>query len=177
MILRRKSEYNEIPDDVSMLFARFMAKLTGYSRYIIDAFIPLKELKAKFISAFPSYDVRGMFDKALSNSGNTKVEELYNQVFDLSDKLEKRAYDISDLRYMFLWDESKTVEPMLWNKMLDLVRTADELGREAISGSLKKSENRLAYICKYINKRFALPKNLRRESYQDIQMMILSLSI
>ena len=155
-----QSEYNEIPDDVSMLFARFMAKLTGYSRYIIDAYIPLKELKAKFISAFPSYDVRGMFDKALLNSKNTKVEELYNQVFDLSDKLEKRAYDISDLRYMFLWDESKTVEPMLWNKMLDIVRTADELGREAISGALKNPDNRLTYICKYINKRFALPEKL-----------------
>ena len=155
-----KSEYNEIPDDVSMLFARFMAKLTGYSRYIIDAFIPLKELKAKFISAFPSYDVRGMFDKALLNSKNTKVEELYNQVFDLSNELEKKAYDISDLRYMFLWDKSKTVEPMLWNRMLDLVRTADKLGREAISGSLKNPDNRLAYICKYINMRFALPENL-----------------
>lgn len=155
-----RSEYNEIPDDVSMLFARFMAKLTGYSRYIIDAYIPLKELKAKFISAFPSYDVRGMFDKALTDKGNTKVEELFLQVFDLSDKLEKRAYDISNLRYMFLWDESKTVEPMLWNKMLDLVRNADERGREAISGSLKKPENRLAYICKYINKRFALPEKL-----------------
>ncbi len=155
-----KSEYNETPDDVSMLFARFMAKLTGYSRYIIDAYIPLKELKAKFISAFPSYDVRGMFDRALSNPKNTKVEELYNQVFDLSDKLEKEAYDISDLRYMFLWDESKTVEPMLWNKMLDLVRTADELGREAILGSLKKPENRLAYICKNLAKYYALPENL-----------------
>lgn len=155
-----RSEYNEIPDDVSMLFARFMAKLTGYSRYIIDAYIPLKELKAKFISSFPSYDVRGMFDRALLNSKNTKVEELYNQVFDLSDKLEKKAYDISDLRYMFLWDKSKTVEPMLWNKMLGLVRAADELGREAISGLLKKPEDRLAYICKYINKRFALPEKL-----------------
>ena len=155
-----RSEYNEIPDDVSMLFARFMAKLTGYSRYIIDAFIPLKELKAKFISAFPSYDVRGMFDKALSNSENTKVEELYNQVFDLSDKLEKKAYDISDLRYMFLWDKSKTVEPMLWNKMLDIVRTADEFGKEAISGALKKPENRLAYICKNLAKYYALPENL-----------------
>ena len=155
-----KSEYNEIPDDVSMLFARFMAKLTGYSRYIIDAFIPLKELKAKYISAFPSYDVRGMFDKALLNSTNTKVEELYNQVFDLSDELEKKAYDISDLRYMYLWDKTKAVEPMLWNKMLDLVRTADELGREAVSGSLNKPENRLAYICKNLAKYYALPEKL-----------------
>ena len=155
-----KSEYNEIPDDVSMLFARLMAKLTGYSRYIIDAYIPLKELKAKFISAFPSYDVRGMFDKALLNSKNTKVEELYNQVFDLSNELEKKAYDISDLRNLYLWDELKTVDPMLWNKMLDLVRTADEFGREAISGLLKKPENRLTFICKYINKRFALPEKL-----------------
>ena len=155
-----KSKYNEIPDDVSMLFARFMAKLTGYSRYIIDAYIPLKELKAKFISAFPSYDVRGMFDRALLNSKNTKVEDLYSQVFDLSDKLEKKAYDISDLRYLYLWNESKTVEPMLWNKMLDLVRNADELGREAISGSLKKPENRLAYICKNLAKYYALPEKL-----------------
>lgn len=155
-----RSEYNEIPDDASMHFARFMAKLTGYSRYIIDAFIPLKELKAKFISAFPSYNVRGMFDKALSIGNNSKVEELYNQVFDLSDKLEKRAFDISDLRYMFLWDESNTVEPMLWNKMLELVRTADELGREAISGSLKKPENRLAYICENLAKYYALPEKL-----------------
>ena len=155
-----QSEYNEIPDDVSMLFARFMAKLTGYSRYIIDAYIPLKELKAEFISAFPSYDVRGMFDRAFLNSKNTKVEELYNQVFDLSDTIEKKAYDISDLRYMFLWDESKMVEPMLWNRMQELVRAADERGREAILGLFKKPENRLAYICKYINMRFALPENL-----------------
>ena len=155
-----QSEYNEIPDDVSMLFARFMVKLTGYSRYIIDAYIPLKELKAKFISAFPSYDVRGMFDKALTDKGSSKVEELYNQVFDLSNELEKKAYDISDLRYMFLWDESKTVEPMLWNKMLDIVRTADELGRKAISGSLKNPDNRLAYICKNLAKYYALPEKL-----------------
>ena len=67
-----------------------------------------------------------MFDKALSIGNNFKVEKLYMQVFDLSDKLEKKAYDISDLRYMFLWDESKTVEPMLWNKMLDLVSFDDE---------------------------------------------------
>ena len=159
-----RSEYNEIPDDVSMLFARFMAKLTGYSRYIIDAYIPLKELKAKYISAFPSYDVRGMFDRALSNPKNTKVEELYNQVFDLSDKLEKKAYDISDLRYMFIWDKSKTVEPMLWNKMLDIVRTADELGREAISGALKKPENRIAYICKNLVKYYALPEKLAEKT-------------
>ena len=82
------------------------------------------------------------------------------QVFDLSDTIEKKAYDISDLRNLYLWDESKTINPMLWNKMLDLVRNADERGREAILGSLKKPENRLAYICKYINKRFALPENL-----------------
>ena len=155
-----QSEYNEIPDDVSMLFTRFMAKLTGYSRYIINSYIPLKELKAKFISAFPSYDVRGMFDNALTDNGNTKVEDLYSLVFDLSNELEKRAYDISDLRYMYLWDESKTVEPMLWNKMLDIVRTADELRREAISGLLKKPENRLAYICKNLVKYYALPEKL-----------------
>ena len=69
---------------------------------------------------------RGMFDKALSIGNNSKVEKLYMQVFDLSDKLEKKAYDISDLRYMFLWDESETVKPMLWNKMLDLVSFDDE---------------------------------------------------
>ena len=54
----------------------------------------------------------------------------------------------------------KTVEPMLWNKMLDIVRTADELGREAVSGALKKPENRLAYICKNLVKYYALPEKL-----------------
>ncbi len=155
-----QSEYNAIPDDVSMLFARLMAKMTGYSRYIIDAYIPLKELRAKFISCFPSYSVREMFEKAILKSRNSKVEGLYRQVFDLSDELDKKAYDINDLRFMYLWDESKTVEPTIWNRMLDFVRTADELGRETVSGLLKKSGNRLAYICKYLVKYYALPEEL-----------------
>lgn len=154
------SEYDDIPDDVSILFARFMAKMAGYSRFIIDAYIPLKEIKAKFISAFPSYSVRDMFDKALSNCSNSKIEELYKQVFELSGELDKKSYDINDLRFLYLWDETKTVEPAIWNRMLEFVRAADELGREAISGSLKKSDDRLAYICKYLNKYYALPEEL-----------------
>ncbi|WP_028510320.1 hypothetical protein [Ruminococcus sp. NK3A76] len=155
-----KSEYDDIPDDIDMMLARFMAKVSGYSRYIINAYIPHKELMAKFIYAFPSYSVRDMFDKALSNCSNSKIEELYKQVFDLSDKIASKQYDIQDLRFMYLWDDNKTVEPTLWNRMLEFVRTAEKLGRDAISGSLKKSDNRLAYICKYLGKYYALPEEL-----------------
>ena len=113
-----QSEYNAIPDDVSMLFARLMAKMTGYSRYIIDAYIPLKELRAKFISAFPSYSVRDMFEKAILNNSNSKVEGLYRQVFDISDRLASKGYDIEDLRFLYLWDDNKTVEPTLCRRSL-----------------------------------------------------------
>lgn len=155
-----KSEYDDIPDDIDMMLARFMAKVSGYSRYIINAYIPLKELKAKFIYAFPSYSVRDMFDKALSNNSNSKVEGLYRQVFNLSDELDEKSYDINDLRFLYLWNDSKTVEPTLWNRLLAFVRTAEKLGRDAVSGLLKESNDRLAYICKYLGKYYALPEEL-----------------
>ena len=155
-----KSEYDDIPDDIDMMLARFLAKVSGYSRYIINAYIPLKEIKAKFIYAFPSYSVRDMFDKALSNRSNSKIEELYKQVFDLSNELASKEYDIQDLRFLYLWNETKTVEPTLWNRLLEFVRAADKLGRDAISGSLKKSDDRIAYICKYLGKYYALPEEL-----------------
>ena len=158
-----QSEYDDMPDNIDMMLARCMANLAGYNRYIIDAYIPLNELKNIFISAFPSCSVREMFDKALSNSSSSKVEELYKQVFELSDELDKKSCDINDLRFLYFWDETKTVKPTLWNRMLKFVRAADKLGREGVSGLLKKLDDRLAYICKYLVKYYALPEVLAEE--------------
>ena len=44
--------------------------------------------------------------------------------------------------------------------MLEFVRSAEKLGREGVSGLLKKSDDRLAYICKYLGKYYALPGEL-----------------
>ena len=156
---------NETPDDVEMQFTRIFAKIGGMSRRVIDRYIPIDEIRQTLKKHFDKDAVDNIIDKALDGEGESferdrEVEKLYDNVSELAKERDNSPqYDISEYDELYYWEnENTSIEPSLYNAIVDMVGQMLVFGREAIAGELHTKQKRQEYIAARLSRSFLLPE-------------------
>ena len=156
---------SEITADTSaMANARKTAGDMDFRRRIINAYIPLEDMKAVVRKHFPDEKTDSFFADALAGKGRRFkkqrfIELMYSVIGEDALKMDERNADIIDPEKLYMWEgESTTIDEYVIEEMKEVLRLVLLEGKQIIerhrfSGRADREE----YIKTHLINRIALP--------------------
>ena len=156
---------SEITADTSaMSNARKTAGDMDFRRRIINAYIPLEELKAVIRKHFPDEKTDQFFADALAGKGRRFkkqrfIELMYSVIGEDALKMDERNADIIDPEKLYMWEgESTTIDEYVIEEMKEVLRLVLLEGKQIIERHrLNDRTGREEYIKRHLINRIALP--------------------
>ena len=153
-----------IADTSAMANARKTAGNMDFRRRIINAYIPLEDMKAVIKKHFPNENIDKFFADALAGKGRRFdkqrfIELMYSVIGEDALKMDERNADIIDPEKLYMWEgESTTIDEYVIEEMKEVLRLVLLEGKQIIerhrfSGRADREE----YIKTHLINRIALP--------------------
>ena len=150
-----------------MLVARMLAKNSGFERRVIDAYIPLEEMRATVKRNFPNADTEQFFKDALAGKGDRfrhqkMVEEFYAEVNRRFDRSKKCGDDlIINYDRIYEWQDGSRLSDDVKEKLL-LVALACQNGGKKKLEKIKffNPKRRKEYAVRWMKQKYPLPEDV-----------------
>lgn len=157
-------EHNII-DDITMSEARQNAKNYGVERKVINAYIPIEEIRDTLRRHFPDSKTDKILDNALAGKGKRfdeqrEIEKLYDFVASESQSIFENEDEIIDIAKLYqLGKEKPLLHKFLWEEILYAAQFFKKLGEVTLTQpQLKELRKRQKFMSTLINSKYQLPE-------------------
>jgi len=164
----RIDPFETVPDEEAMLEARMLAKNSGFERRVIDAYIPLEEMRESVKRSFPNDNTEQMIDDALAGNGKLFVrqkivEAFYEEVEREFDRSKKSGDDlIITYDKIYEWsDETTKLDDDVRKMLFQVVLTYHSEGKKKLEKiKFFNPKRRKEYAVRWMKQKYPLPEDV-----------------
>ena len=156
-----------IIDDITMSEARQNAKNYGVERKVINAYIPIEEIRDTLRRHFPDSKTDKILDNALAGKGKRfdeqrEIEKLYEFVTSESQSIFENEDEIIDIAKLYqLGKEKPLLHKFLWEEILYVSQFFKKLGEVTLTQpKFRELRQRQKYMSALLNSKYQLPKKM-----------------
>ncbi|MBR1384232.1 MAG: hypothetical protein IJ555_10575 [Ruminococcus sp.] len=154
-----------IIDDITMSEARQNAKNYGVERKVINAYIPIEEIRDTLRRHFPDSKTDKIIDNALAGKGKRfeeqkEIEKLYEFVASESQSIFENEDEIIDIAKLYqLGKEKPLLHKFLWEEILYVSQFFNKFGEVMLTQpQFKELCQRRKYMSVLLNSKYHLPE-------------------
>ena len=155
----------KVIDDITMSEARQNAKNYGVERKVINAYIPIEEIRDTLRRHFPDSKTDKILDNALAGKGKRfdeqrEIEKLYEFVASESQSIFENEDEIIDIAKLYqLGKEKPLLHKFLWEEILYVLQFFKKLGEVTLTQpQLRELRQRQKFMSVLLNSKYQLPE-------------------